>query len=377
MSEQHEGRVQKFLGYVCVTLIAFGIMGVYALLAFNLKVFSPIAKAIGDYSYEDFYYQILGNSEKKDTSNLVTIVDMTELNSRRDLANLLMEIESLHPKVMGVDIVFEGLKEDTIGDQMLVQTVKECNSAVYGFKLIDRTDESIHSFFMTDSLQEAFINMPRQLYGGLKRTLSIGRMHQGKLYPSFAKVVAEKYAGMEILPLADEKLRINFSPLHFNVVPYRDVILHRQLIEDRIVLVGAMKEENDMHYTPLGKIAGTELLAFGIETILKHNNVKTAPSWLVVIVSFLITLFVVYVRSKYLKFAGGRNPILKSVMSTALCIGLLVFVIVALVVWVSFMLFCEYNFSLNVGYGIVATAFIYAANNLYETIKGSIIKRKK
>ena len=154
MSEPEENRLLRFLEYVCITLIAFGILGVYALLAFNLKVFSPISKAIGDYSYEDFYYQILGNSEEKDTSNLVTIVDMTELTSRRDLANLLMEIESLHPKVMGVDIVFEGLKEDTIGNQMLVQAAKECHSAVYGYKLIDRTDESVHSFFMTDSIHE-------------------------------------------------------------------------------------------------------------------------------------------------------------------------------------------------------------------------------
>lgn len=377
MSEPEENRLLRFLEYVCITLIAFGILGVYALLAFNLKVFSPISKAIGDYSYEDFYYQILGNSEEKDTSNLVTIVDMTELTSRRDLANLLMEIESLHPKVMGVDIVFEGLKEDTIGNQMLVQAAKECHSAVYGYKLIDRTDESVHSFFMTDSIQEAFINMPRQLYGGLKRSVSVGRIHQGKIYPSFVKVVAEKYAGTEIMPLEDKKLRINFSPLHFNVVPYNDVILHKELIEDRIVLVGAMKEETDMHYTPLGKMAGTELLGFGIETILKHNNVKVPPTWVIVVISFLITLAAVIIRMKYLKFAKGRHPILKSIMSTALCLGLLVFILVALIVWISFILFCKYNISINVGYGIVATAFIYSANNLYETIKDSIIKRKK
>jgi len=260
---------------------------------------------------------------------------------------------------------------------MLVQVSKECHSAVFAYKVIDRTDGAIHSFFMTDSIQEAYINMPRQLYGGLKRSLSVGRVHQGKLYPSFVKVVAEKYAGMEIVPLEDKNLRINFSPLHFNVIPYKDVILHKELIEDRIVLVGAMKEEGDMHYTPLGKMAGTELLGFGVETMLKHNNVKIAPTWLVVIVSFLVTLTIVIVRISYLKFTKRLHPILKSIMSTALFLGLLVFIVVAFIVWISFILFCEYNFSLNVGYGIVASAFIYAATNLYETIKDSIIKKNK
>ena len=181
--EQKMTRSQKLLRYVIITLLAFCVMGIYAMLALNMKVFSPISKALGDYSYEDFYYQILGNTEDKDTSNIVTLVDMTELFSRRDLANLLTEIESLHPKVMGVDVVFQGLKEDTIGDQMVIQAAKDCPSAVFGYMLIDKTDDAVHSFFMSDSLQEAFINMPRQLYGGLKRSMNIGRTHQGKLYP--------------------------------------------------------------------------------------------------------------------------------------------------------------------------------------------------
>lgn len=98
--------------------MSFVIIAIYALFALNLKVFSPVAKAIGDYSFEDFYYQIMSTSDGVDTNRVVTIVDMTELISRRDLANTISEITALKPKVLGVDIVFEGLKEDTIGDQI-------------------------------------------------------------------------------------------------------------------------------------------------------------------------------------------------------------------------------------------------------------------
>ena len=264
----------SIIRYAGITVLAYVIIAIYGLLAFNLKVFSPVAKAIGDYSFEDFYYQILSTSDEVDTNRVVTIVDMTELFSRRELANTISEISSLKPKVLGVDIVFEGLKEDSIGDQMIREIARQSN-AVFAYKIIDRTEEEVHSFFMpNDSIAEGYVNMPRQLYGGLKRHLSVGRTNNGKLYPSFIKKVADRYAGEEVLPLSDKNIRINFAPTHFEVIKYSDVMMHPELIEDRVVLLGAMKEETDMHYTPLGKIAGTELLAYGIATMLKHDDVK-------------------------------------------------------------------------------------------------------
>ena len=371
MSNQKKKTDHYLVRYISITLLAFGIVGVYALLALNLKVFSPVAKAIGDYSFEDFYYQILGSTSEQDTSRVVTIVDMTEQTDRRQLAELMMEVESFHPKVMGIDIVYEGLKEDTIGNQMVKEAAKECHTAVFAYKLIDRTDEAIHSFFMPDdSIKEGFVNMPRQLYGGLKRSLSIGRTHQGELYPSFLKLVADQYADQEVVELADKELRINFTPKKFQVVHYDSLYEYKHLITDRIVLLGAMKEESDMHYTPLGKMAGTELLAFGVETLLKNNKVVKFPTWLSWIVSFVVALIAVILRSLYLQFAKNerRHPLVSALLSTELAIGLVVFVIVAMTVWVSFILFCKFNVSVNLGFAIAAMAFAFTATNLYETI---------
>ncbi len=351
-----------------VTILSFVIIAIYALFALNLKVFSPIAKAIGDYSFEDFYYQIMSTSDGADTSRVVTIVDMTELISRRDLANTISEITALKPKVLGVDIVFEGLKEDTVGDKMLQEIVSKSN-AVFAYKIIDRTDEEVHSFFMpSDSISEAYVNMPRQLYGGLKRNLSIGRTHKGKLCPSFVKKVADRYAGEEVMPLADKEIRINFTPTHFQVIKYSDVMMHPELIEDRVVLLGAMKEETDMHYTPLGKIAGTELLAYGITTVLKHDDVKNVSGWLMCLISFLVVMLVTAVRSAYMDFAIKRKLIVRTILSLGLAVGLVVFSVVAIFVWIGFILFCEYNISVNLGYAIAATAVIPSAINLYDTI---------
>jgi len=359
-----------------VTVLAYFILGLYALVAFNLKVFNPIAKAIGNYSIEDFYYYILGTSDGQDTSRVITIVDMTELKNRRDIAKTINDISLLHPKVLGVGIVFECLKEDTVGDQMLAKAVIESNCAI-SYKVYDRFDDAIHSFFIPcDSVTEGFVNMPRSIYDETKRNLPIGRMHQGKLQPSFIKLVADKYAGEEVMPLEDREMRINYSPLHFEVVGYADVLQNRELIEDRVVLFGATRDNSDMHITPLGKMSGVELLAFGVETMLKHNTVWKAPMWLVVIVSFLLTLLVTAIRLSYISFAKKRHPLLRSFMTLQLVIGLLVFVVVAFIVWVGFILFCKYNVSINLAFGIAATACIYNATNLYDTIVELITKKK-
>lgn len=358
----------SIIRYAGITVMAFVIIAVYALFAFNLKVFSPVAKAIGDYSFEDFYYQILSTSDDVDTNRVVTIVDMTELISRRDLANTISEISALKPKVLGVDIVFEGLKEDTIGDQMLQEIVCQSN-AIFAYKIIDRTGEEVHSFFMpNDSLAEAYVNMPRQLYGGLKRNLSIGRMNNGKLYPSFIKKVADRYAGEEVMPLSDKEIRINFTPTHFEVIKYSDVMMHPELIEDRVVLLGAMREETDMHYTPLGKIAGTELLAYGINTMLKHDDVKVVSGWPMWLISFIVVMLITFVRVQYLEFAKRRKIFVRAILSLGLAVGLVVFSVVAVLMWIAFILFCQYNISFNLGYAIAASAVIPSAINLYDTI---------
>jgi CHASE2 domain-containing sensor protein len=301
---------------------------------------------------------------------------MTELTSRRDLAKTISDISTLSPKALGVDIVFEGLKEDSIGDQMLAEAAK-ASHGVFSYKIIDRTDEAVHSFFTPcDSLTEGFTNMPRQLYDGTKRNISTGRKHQGELRPSLIKLLADQYAGEEVMPLADKEIRINFSPMHFKVISYADVLSNRNLIEDRVVLLGAMKEENDMHITPLGKMAGPELLAFGVETLLKHNKVRVVPIWLIIIISFLVTLMVAIIRFSYINFAKKQNPILRSFLTLELVISLVVFTTVAFTVWIGFILFCKYNISVNLAYGIAATACIYNATNLYDTIMELVTKKK-
>lgn len=358
--------------YFAVTILAFCLVGVYAMAAFNLKVFNPIAEILDDYSFTDFYYKLQAGAGVQDTSRIVTIVDMTELRKRRDFADLFMEVNALKPKAVGVDVVFEGYKEEDLeGDTLLDMAVKQLQNFVFSYKIIDSMDgETVHSFFTpSDSVTEGFTNMPRQLYGGMKRSVSIGRDVGGVVQPSFIKRVADIYAGQEVTALADKDLNINFSPKYYRVVPYDSIFENRDLIEDHLVLIGAMKEEGDMHYTPQGKIAGVELLAYAAETMLMQSEIKHASTGVTIIVSFFVVFFSVILLSKYKDFTTKKKTLGHVLLSTSLVRGLLVCGWVSVIVWITFLLFCRYNYSISLVIAMSAIALIYMATNLYDSIK--------
>lgn len=364
--------MERLWKYFAVTILAFCLVGVYAMAAFNLKVFNPIAEILDDYSFTDFYYKLQAGAGVQDTSRIVTIVDMTELRKRRDFADLFMEVNALKPKAVGVDVVFEGYKEEDLeGDTLLDMAVKQLQNFVFSYKIIDSMDgETVHSFFTpSDSVTEGFTNMPRQLYGGMKRSVSIGRDVGGVVQPSFIKRVADIYAGQEVTALADKDLNINFSPKYYRVVPYDSIFENRDLIEDHLVLIGAMKEEGDMHYTPQGKIAGVELLAYAAETMLMQSEIKHASTGVTIIVSFFVVFFSVILLSKYKDFTTKKKSLGHVLLSTSLVRGLLVCGWLSLIVWITFLLFCRYNYSISLVIAMSAIALIYMATNLYDSIK--------
>ena len=369
-----------------IAALALSILGLYGVIALNLKIFNPISKAFADYSITDFYYDLAGYNQgnKKDTSNIVTIVDMTELPNRRALAMALEEIAACKPKTIGVDVVFEGLKEyDELGDSMIWSVAHAQPKTVFSYKLItDSFDgheyhQTVRSFFADSLITQGYTNMPRNIYGGMKRQLSVGCYVEGELVPSLIKRVADDYAEEETVPLADKDVRINFKPKDYAVVPPDSIMEYRNLIEDRIVLFGAMTEEADMHYTPLGKIAGVKLLAFAIETLIKHNEVREVPQWLMWLLSFLVLLFSVAVFDAYDRFVARRSPVARVFFGAILVKNIVKFMWMALFMWLSYLLFSLFDISLNLAWALAAIAFTVSATNLYDLLAKYFNEKKQ
>ena len=125
-----------------VTILAFVFMGVLAYVTVSVDFLNPVEQAFNNYSLSDMYYQIDRHGVQPDTSELITIVDMTEYYNRGDLAEILMKINDMDPQVVGVDIIFEGIRDDAVGNELLQDAVKALgDKAVFAMKLKDYDDD--------------------------------------------------------------------------------------------------------------------------------------------------------------------------------------------------------------------------------------------
>ena len=357
--------------------MAFVLVSAFALIAYNLPFMSPIAEAIREFEMTDVYYHILQDTggDDKEVSETVTIVDMSELYSRRELAKVLQDIEAQQPRTVGVDVVFEGLREDSLGDEMIAEAALSYDNMVFSYKLLDYINDSIgytdavHSFFAQEEgmVCEGFTNMQRNLYGGIKRKLSIGRKVHGNIVPSFITMVAGMYEGKDSFATNESDVNINFIPRKFRVVSPDSIASHPEWIMEKLVLFGAMKDEYDMHYTPLGKMAGTELLAYSIETLLEQSEVKEVSKWLTAVMAFLLVLLTQVVFSCYTVYAKRvKNRMLRFLLSASFMRGYLMFFWIAIWMWVAFILFYKYDVTLNMGWALSAMAFLVLAQSIYD-----------
>ncbi len=376
-----------FWHHVVSTAFAFGIVAIYALLAFNLKIFNPLVQVLKEYSITEFYYQVIDSKAERDTSRIVSIVDMTELTDRRDIAYALNEVLEQHPKVLGVDILFSGLKPDNpLGDSLIAAVAARDTSIVFALQYFDDSFDGeqfnkVKQSFFADSipqLKEGLVNMQLDKVNGSRKKISLGKTVKGKLRPSMIKQLSDLYAEQEIMPLQDKEININWASVDFMVIPYDSIADYGEYLTDHIVLFGAIGDETDMHYTPRGKMPGIKLLAYGIESMVKQTTVTIAPWWVNTILSFIAVLLTRMLFEWGDQYAKGRKNIFARIgLKAALAMGILKFLWIAFLMYLGFIVFAKYNVSINIALALAAIPFIGPAEDLYKVITNSFSNKEK
>lgn len=379
---------EKTLRTLVSTALTFGIIWMYAQIILSFSIFNPVGQVLKDYSITDFYYQVL-NFEKveRDTSRLVTIVDIGDTMNRDEIATYLTDILDQEPKVVGVDIMFSGLKpENPYGDSLIMDVAKNYKNMVFSLQFDDNSVDETgstkvkrHAFF-ADSLpdvKEAVANVPFDQYGGQKRNFFVGKKVNGQLMPSVIKSLSDEYAGEEVVPLADKTMKINWTPVDFRVIPSDSITFYGEYLADRIVLFGSVNDEQDMHLTPYGMMPGIKLLGYGIETMVKQNEVEEVPTWILWIVSYLVVLFTRLIFERYDNYVKGRkSALLRIVLKTSIVKGLIKFFWMAAIMYFGFLLFVKFHLSINFAWAFSAIAFTSMADDLFDVAYNSITKRK-
>ena len=144
---------QHFYRHCAITLISIAISSLFALIAIYAKPLDPVKRVVKDFSFTDIYYEIQQESGKPDTSHVITLVDMTQLVKRKDIAELIEAVETHSPKVVGLDVNFDLEGCDMDGNYSLIETMERHQNIVCSMKLTDWKNDSIgwtnaiHSFF--------------------------------------------------------------------------------------------------------------------------------------------------------------------------------------------------------------------------------------
>lgn len=366
-----------FRRHLSVTFLSICISSLFALVAIFAKPLDPVKRAIQDFSFTDIYYEIQRESGVPDTSRIVTIVDMTRLTNRTDIATLIADVEAHNPKVVGLDICFDNEGEDYEGNDSLISVASHYRNIVFSLKMLDWENDSIgwtksiHSFFHEITpLVEGTTNMPRALYDNMKRKVPVCELYEGKPIPSFVTQISNIYAGQDIVGKRTEDVKINFSPIVFRVLSPEEVHRHPELIEDQIVLIGAMYEETDRHWTPVGKIAGVELLAYGIHSIIYSNEVKDMPFVLLCIMSLLVIFLVEVIQHWYLQTMAASNMIfVRHILGSTYVMSILTFMFSSILLGLSFLIFNLYGLSFNLAWALSVITFLGTSRSMYTALK--------
>lgn len=358
----------------------------FSVVAMNLTFFNPIKRAYNNFSLSDVYYQILQEMDDEQESPLITIVDFTSQYDRGRIAQAIDEINACEPSVVGIDIMFDGLKGDTIGSDMLVEAICQIERPVVAFKLKDAnldTGEFLtarHSFFAPiDGIQEGYTNVQHIALGGIIRNMSTWHILQQDTVHSLSYCVAKTF-DPTIPTVLPKRQLIDYTPTKFPVVPYDSIMAYKDKIANHIVLLGAMNDDADMHYSPYGRTAGTNIQAYAVQTMLEHKNITEVGLVWIILISIIVLIIIDVIQCEITYHANNsRFAIIQFLFSSAIVKNIINFILIAFLVWVNFIIFIQYNIYFNPTIMLTGIAFLVEARLFYASGKATFhrIQQKK
>jgi CHASE2 domain-containing sensor protein len=273
----------------------------------NLHFFDPMKLALEDFDINDITYSKLKDPDNFDSR--IVIINIGHAD-REELAYIIEKASSMDPKVMGLDVYFEGPK-DPHKDSLLRSVFEKTKNLVAISRI--QWDHHGHGEFLEDYFDSAHIltgfgNITGE-EGGTMRNFSPYEKIGDSIHYSFAAMLIKQYSAKAFKKLKkrhDHNEIINYTRRNDRYLP----ITAEQLLTDevdssalkgKIVLLGYLGEdENDIEdkvFTPMNeKFAGKSrpdmngivVHANIISMILDDNYIKKLPSWVKIAVAILI-----------------------------------------------------------------------------------------
>ncbi len=360
---------QLLLKALGITILAFVLSELLAapFSASTSSIFSSPEKT--DFVLSDFFAQVANKRPVRELSDKVVLVDIDRAD-RDGIAELLSTIALCAPKAVGVDINFEEARED---DSRLLEAIGSLPSVVLPLGL-ERDSASVNRFKVVeqpffygslDGVNYGAANLPGKYTISSIREFPVGfPVEGGDTIPSFVAAIAGKVdpqAYANLIERGNEVETIDYASLEIPVMSIADVYENPEILEGKIVMVGAVNEASDMHSTPVARaMAGLSIHAYALSTVLSGNYYSTCPRYLDYLISAILCFILIYL-----------NIAIKAKVK-GLFLRLLQVVLVYLIVRIGYTLYVDHRIIVNFALTLLMVAFGSFAIDIWNGTEGLI-----
>lgn len=356
--------------------LMMGLLGwLLILITSKISIFDPVKAAFDDFSMTDVFFEIQSNGYAEYDDNIV-IVDMTELNTRDAIARVITDIKSCQPRVLGVDLIFERPGSDQSDDVSLVSAIEsgDCQQLL-SCKLRDYDNNSetfkncLYSFFHDfGDFKWGYTNYHQIRMGGVTRETSQRQNLNDSVVYSFPYLLACYYTKKKPSMEEVNEREIIYANVKFHVIKSSEVLQHKDELKDKLILLGTMNEEADMHFSPIGKIPGVEVVAYSILSYIKHDKIIKMSRLSSLLLTFLLCYLAAWMGYKIERW----NSVFFAILAKIFNFGLAV-----ILIGITLNVFVTSDYYIDLLYPLLGLALVEDVRQLYTGIIKWAVKKKK
>jgi len=338
-TKQLHKKIMFFLHAAIVLGISYLIVSCFMLNTKSLSFFSVLDES-GDVPMSDMYLYINSNRGTAKLDTNIILVSVDSCRDRLEIAQLIEQIDSMRPKVIGLDVFFQNWKEPKT-DTILANTIRKSQNMVIAcvfeteqIEDNDRYNICKRNFFVNGkndyNFTEGFINLDSDGNSTVQTftpKLFLQKENSLDTLYCFSVQTVRLFDETSFRKLLQRKRKlelINFQPLHFNtIISKNEIEDYKNEIANKIVLIGSLSE--DVHKTPINsQMHGIEIHAHTISTIIDEQYIDRIDNvWtklINILFCYLFTLFCWFATTRLKK---GVSVLIKLVQVTILFLAFL------------------------------------------------------
>ena len=293
---------------ILASLSVFLVIGLFAILPLNTSILNPFKTALKDLDFNDIAYSVLKKNNDMPFDNRIVIVNIGHAD-RFGLAMMIEKLSAGKPKVIGLDVLFDGPR-DPMHDSIMRETVTRTPNLVMAFRIDwqNKKAPQQQSYFRAYNATPGYVNLIGE-EGGTIRNFSPKETINQITYQSFPGALVaianpKEYQKLVARKKLVETINYSRSIEKYMLLDGQDVLEDKvapEFFQNKIVLMGFINPDpsniEDRHFTPFNKkfagksipdMDGIVIHANIISMILDKNYVRAIPTWLLWMINIIV-----------------------------------------------------------------------------------------